>query len=89
MAIVHKLLALGAAAAACALVAAPLSASESSIGDPKLGEKIFFDQAFSATPSSIVSARVTTPTLARSPSTPRTGAARPRAPFCSSPLVTA
>ena len=29
------------------------------------------------------------PTLARSPSTPRTGAASPRAPLCSSPLVTA
>ena len=53
MALIHKLFALGAAAAACALVAAPLSASESSSGDPKLGEKIFFDQAFSATPSSI------------------------------------
>ena len=41
------------------------------------------------TSSSMAPSSVTMPTLARRPSTPRTGAARPRAPVCSSPLVTA
>ena len=53
MALFHRLAAIGIALAACTLVAAPLSAYSAREGDAKAGEKVFYEQAFSATPASI------------------------------------
>jgi mono/diheme cytochrome c family protein len=49
----NRFLALSIAGALCALIAAPLSASTDREGDAKAGEKVFYDQAFSATAASI------------------------------------
>ncbi|MNS49972.1 Cytochrome c [compost metagenome] len=53
MALFTRLAAFGLAAAVCAVVAAPLSASTDREGDAKAGEQVFYEQAFSATASSI------------------------------------
>jgi cytochrome c peroxidase len=53
MAFGPKVAAFGLAAALCAAIAGPLSAASQQDGDAIEGEKVFYDQAFSATPSSI------------------------------------
>jgi Cytochrome c len=53
MALFTRLAAIGLAVAACAIVAAPLSASTDHPGDAKAGERVFYEQSFSATAASI------------------------------------